>query len=167
VLADARIDLLRARADEELTLIARGNDPSFDGDFTAMMADVQGSHGLLRRALAAPVDDDIRADIAAIQTDLIAWQHEDVTMRAANTGGQYQTAVIDTVGPTNDDAPALFATLDDRFGIAIDASDATFQAQSAAAARALADLTAEVGVLIAIALLGLTIGFQRRIAEYR
>jgi hypothetical protein len=161
VFADARIDLLRARADEELTLIARGNDPSFDSDFKTMMTDLRG---LLATASPSSTNP---GSIAAIQSRLAAWQHEDTAMRIANAAGNYQIAVTDTVGPTNGDAPALFASVDDAVSTAIDESNAEFQAQSADASDALAGLAIGVGLLIAVALIGLIVGFQRRIAEFR
>jgi hypothetical protein len=155
-LADARIDLLRARADEELTLIARGNDPSFDSDFKTMMADVPG---LLAHAPSEAID--------TIQARMATWQREDAAMRLANAAGKYQVAVADVVGPAASDAPARFASVDAALSTAIEASNNEFQAQSTAAAHALAGLAIEVSVLIAIGLIGLIVGFQRRIAEYR
>ncbi|HEY1485305.1 MAG TPA: hypothetical protein VGF84_04315 [Micromonosporaceae bacterium] len=153
VLANARIDLLRARADEELTLIARGNDPSFDHDYTVMMADAQ-------RLLAQDPDRGIAAD-------LTAWQREDQAMRKLNESGHYPDAVDDTIGSTATDAPALFATVDGALSAAIDSANAGFQKQSAAAANDLSGLWITVSVLTVITLLGLILGFQRRLAEYR
>jgi hypothetical protein len=167
LLANARIDVLSARADEELTLIARGNDPRFDRDFTTMMTAVRSKGGLLDRASSASASPGVRADISAARNDLATWVQQDTKMRATNAVGGYAEAVTDTVGSASGNAPALFAAVDADLGRAIDASNAEFQAQSTDAAQALAGLAIAVAVLIVISLAGLILGFQRRIAEYR
>lgn len=167
VLADARIDALRARADEALTLVARGNDPSFDSDYTAMMADLSGPQGRLRQALAASTDSTVRADVNTAIAALSRWQAEDKQMRAADAVGRYPDAVAVTIGPGGTDAPALFTAVDNALGHGIDAANQQFQTQSAGAASDLRGLTLEVSVLTLIALAGIVVGFQRRIAEYR
>jgi hypothetical protein len=168
ILAEARIDLLQARADEELTLIARGSDPSLDTDFAALMVDLQGPHGLLVRAKDSPsIDTSVPGSVLAAQDDLTKWRQEDAAMRAVNARGQYPAAVTAAVGTGNTDAPALFASVDRDIGAAIDTYNAQFQTQSADAASALGGLAIGVSVLIAISLSGLIVGFRRRIAEYR
>jgi hypothetical protein len=149
--ANARIDLLRARADEELTLIARGNDPSFDSDYKTMIADAT------KLLNAAPP--------TGAEAALADWQREDTAMRKPTIS--YQDAVTLTVGPDSTDAPALFNAVDTKLGAAIDSSNATFQIESSRAAGSLSGLWIDVTVLTVIALAGLLFGFERRLAEYR
>jgi hypothetical protein len=167
VLVNARIDALRARADEALTLVARGNDASFDADFKAMMTDLTGDRGLLQQAASAPVAPGLRADVEAAATDLKAWQAENTAMRATNDKGDYPGAVASVIGPDATDAPTLFARVDNDLDRGIEAANKEFAVQAKDAATALGGLAIGVGALIIVALAGLTVGFQRRIAEYR
>jgi len=167
VLVNARIDALRARADEALTLVARGNDVSFDSDFKAMMTDLTGDRGLLHQAASAPVAAGLRADVEAAITDLKAWQAENTAMHATNDKGDYPGAVASAIGPNATDAPALFAKVDDDLDRGILVANGEFAAQAKDAASALRGLAIGVGALIIVALAGITVGFQRRIAEYR
>jgi len=167
VLANARIDALRARADEALTLVARGNDPTFDTDYAAVTKQLGGPHGLLATALAGSNDPRVRADIRDAQTAFAAWQAEDSAMRSADSQGRYPTAVAATIGTGKGDAPALFGRVDTALGAGIDAANARFQSESANAADASSGVAAAVIVLTVIALAGIVIGYQRRIAEYR
>jgi hypothetical protein len=167
LIAEARVDLLRARSDESLTLVARGNDTSFEKDFQATMTDLNGSDSPIRRAEAATDDGTVNANLRAAQSDLSRWQAEHTAIRTADDGGDYPTAVDKAIGTGSGDAPALFTKVDTDLGNGIDAADATFVHESDSAANSQAGQDIGIIVLTLIALAGLTVGFQRRIAEYR
>ncbi len=164
LIVDARIDVLQARADEGLTLVARGADPSFDTDFTAMMKQLPG---LLTEAQNGSAPSGVGDDLRKASSDLQAWRTEDTKMRALNTSGDYPGAVSDTTGSAKDQAPALYSALDGDLSDAIAGANTAFQTQAKGAAGALTGLAIGCGVLTVVALAGLIIGFQRRIAEYR
>jgi hypothetical protein len=169
-LAQARIAALRSRADEALTLVARGNGAAFQDDFTATMARLQGTRkagGLLASAQDPSGDPVAVADARAAAKDLAAWQAVHTAIRSRDDSGSYPDAVQLAIGTGDSDAPALFSKVDTDLSHGIDAANATFTSEATTAANALAGADVAAGVLTALALIGLSVGFQRRIAEYR
>jgi hypothetical protein len=88
-------------------------------------------------------------------------------MRKNNDSGKYVDAVSATIDDGEANAPALFGKVDADIGRAIDASNGTLDAQATSAGSALTGLAIGTGLLVLLAMAGLTVGYQRRIAEYR
>ena len=165
-LATARIDALQARADEALTLVARGSGGAFEQDFQKTMADLVGTNGdggRLGHAASTATDPTVRAAIRRAVSDVAAWQTVHTGLRKDDDGGNYPVAVTAATGPASD----TFTRLDDDLATGIRASDATFTEQAAAAARSIRIVGIVVVILTLLTLGGAAIGVQRRIAEYR
>ena len=165
-LATARIDALQARADEALTLVARGSGGAFEQDFRKTMADLIGTNGnggRLGDAAATATNPTVRAAIRAAISDVAAWQTVHTGLRKDDDGGNYPAAVTAATGPASD----AFTRVDDDLAAGIRASDATFNEQAAAAGRTIHIVGIVVIILTLLTLGGAAIGVQRRIAEYR
>jgi hypothetical protein len=165
-LATARIDALQARADEALTLVARGSGGAFEQDFQKTMADLvgaDGKSGRLGQAAATATNPAVRAAIRKASSDVAAWRAVHTALRADDDGGNYPDAVTAATGLASD----AFTHLDDDLAAGIRASDATFTEQAAAAGRAVHIVGIVVVILTLLTLAGAAIGVQRRIAEYR
>ncbi len=163
--SQARIDVLRARADESLTLVARGSGGGFETDFAATMKQLTGDHGLL--AAADHGDSGQQADARAAINDLKTWQAVHVTIRKDDDGGSYPAAVALATGTGNDAAPAAFERVDGDLGRGIDSANAAFAREAGRAADSESGVAIAVSVLLVLALIALSVGYQRRIAEYR
>jgi hypothetical protein len=165
-LATARIDALQARADEALTLVARGSGGSFEQDFQKTMADLvgaSGSGGRLGHAASTATDPAVRAAIRNASSSVAAWRKVHSALRADDDGGNYPDAVTAATGSASDE----FTHVDEYLAAGIAASDATFTKQAAAAGRTIHVVGIVVVILTLLALGGAAIGVQRRIAEYR
>ncbi len=165
-LATARIDALQARADEALTLVARGSGGAFEQDFRKTMANLVGTNGgggRLGHAASTATDPTVRAAIRKAISDVAAWQTVHTGLRKDDDGGNYPAAVTAATGPASD----AFTRVDDDLAAGIRASDATFTEQAAAAGRTIHIVGIVVVILTLLTLGGAAIGVQRRIAEYR
>lgn len=170
VLSDARITALQARANELLTLVARGNSASYAEEFEAMSRRLQGSGGkggaLHDAADGADSSVAVHVDKAsdAAQTWLKSYQE----VRELDDNGNYDDAVklaIDTE-QSGSSAPA-FSALDRSLGRAIDAGRQLFVNDTMGAAGALTFLTIGWVVLAIIAAFGVVFGVWQRLREYR
>jgi hypothetical protein len=159
-LAQARIDALQARADEALTLVARGNGGDFEKDYTT-------SHGTLRGILtgarASATDPAVRAAVDSALSNVDSWDATHKKLREADNGGRYGDAVSLTLGADQD----AFNSTDAALAKGIGLTDATFGQRADAAAGALDGAAIGLTVLAVLMLAGLVFGFQQRIAEYR
>jgi hypothetical protein len=165
-LATARIEALQARADEALTLVARGSGGAFEQDFQKTMADLvgtKGGGGRLGHAASTATDPTVRTAIRRAVSDVTAWQTVHTDLRKDDDGGDYPAAVTAATGPASD----AFTRVDDDLAAGIRASDATFTEQAAAAGRSIRIVGIVVIILTLLTLGGAAIGVQRRIAEYR
>ena len=150
-LAEARIEALRARGDEALTLAAHGSGGAYEQDFAAARTG-------LDRAMANPyVPGETRT---AYRSYLAA--HEKV--RELDDGADYDGAVRLAIGaPTT----ATFQAVTDGLRTALTARMASFTDQIGAAGRGLGLLTV-LGPLLALIVCGLaTAGIRARLEEYR
>jgi hypothetical protein len=170
LLAQARIDALQARADEALTLVARGNGGGFEQEYGTVLvalAGKDGTGGLLGQARAAATDSRVRARLDAAITDTRAWRAAHTALRAKDDAGQYPEAVVLATGSGPGSTATLFNRLDTDLGQGIGVAEATFDRDAQRAGGSLTGAAPGLGVLTLILLVGVAAGFQRRIAEYR
>jgi hypothetical protein len=170
LLSKARIAALQARADEALTLVARGSGAAFETDFKKQFGDLinpDGRSGLLNKARDAATDDDVRAKLDAAITDVKTWSTIHGQLRKVDDSGDFPAAVKLTIGTDKGSAASIFKRVDDSLGSAIRVTSSTFDRQASAADDALTGQTAG-GIVVTILLLaGVAVGYQQRIAEYR
>ena len=173
LLAQARIAALQARADESLTLVARGNGGDFDKKFDTAMADLagkDGNSGLLAQArdqAQRAGDPSVRSALDAARSDAKAWQDAHKKLRGLDNGGDYPGAVKLAIGDTPDSAAAAFSRLDADLARGIATASTAFDRKAGSAADDFTGATAGLIVLTLLLLGGVVVGFQQRIAEYR
>jgi hypothetical protein len=170
LLAKARIAALQARADEALTLVARGNGASFEKDYTSQLDSLlsrDGNSGLLIRAREAATGNAVRITLDAAIADVKEWRTVHQKLRGLDDGGNFPDAVKLAIDASTGSAASIFNHLDGALGQGITITSGAFDRQAAAGADALGGQIAAIVMLTLLLAAGVTIGFQRRIAEYR
>ena len=160
LLAQARLDALQARADESLTLVARGNGGDFETDYKAAEGRLTGR---LTGARDAASDPAVRAAVASATSDAGTWRKAHTDVRAADDGGRYGDAVSIANGAGQD----AFNRVDTDLAKGIALTNDAFDRRAHAAAGALGGAAVGLSLLTVLLLAGLVYGFQQRIAEYR
>ena len=165
LIAQARITALQARADEALTLVARGSGDAFEKDFQDRMKTLAGDRGELAQALVAATDSDVRTSLNQANTELAAWRTQHAQMRTLDDGGQYPEAVALAVGDKG--TSATFGQLDTNLGDAIAKADSAFRTHASSAGDVMTATAVGWALLTLVAVAGLVLGLRQRIAEYR
>jgi hypothetical protein len=167
LLAQARIAALQARADEALTLVARGGGADFEKDFGAAMtrlAGPDGNGGLLKQArdrASAP------AVLDAARSDVRAWRAAHQKVRGLDDGGDYPGAVKLAIGDDPAGAAASFSKLDADLDKDITGASGVFAREAAAAGGGFTGAVPGLAVLTLLLAAGVVYGLGQRIAEYR
>jgi len=169
-LAQARITALQARANELLTLVARGNGAQYEDQFdklTTELAGKDGSSGTLATAREG-AEGEVAAALANTAGATRSWLEGYREVRELDNNGRYDEAVerAITEGATGSTAPA-FAQLDAGLERALAASRDQFVDDIVAAARSLTLLTTGWAVLTVVAAGGVAYGLRQRLREYR
>jgi hypothetical protein len=171
VLVRARIAALQARADETLTLVARGDGAAYEKDFgtnAAQLVGPDGQGGLLGEARGLIKDGDGVTRVADATKAANDWLKAHKVVRAQDDAGQYQEAVDFAVleDKTDGSAPA-FRHLDDSLQSAIDVGRQEFLDDTHRGGNALTFLAPGLAVLAIVAAAGVTMGIRERLREYR
>ncbi|MEV6908840.1 hypothetical protein [Amycolatopsis sp. NPDC051071] len=171
VLVRARIAALQARADETLTLVARGDGAAYEkdfGDLAAQLGGTDGQGGLLgeARGLAAGGAAAGKVD-AAIQA-ASEWFKAHGEVRRQDDDGSYQDAVDTAIrDDKKNGAAGAFLRLDENLVAAINVGRQEFLDDTRGAERALTLLAPGIAVLALIAAAGAALGIRERLREYR
>lgn len=170
LLAEARIAALQARADEALTLIARGSGGAYEQDYTGIMTKLlgtDGSGGLLGQARARATDAETRQVAESAAANAKAWLTVHQQLRTLDNDGKYNQAVTMAIGSEPGSAATAFNRLDGDLAKAIAHNGDRFTREATAAAGALSKVAIVIAVLTALLVVGVVAGVQQRIAEYR
>jgi hypothetical protein len=169
LLVQARIAALAARADEALTLVARGSGGDFDKEFDDRMKALagDGSGGLLARVRNSTSDSNVADIMGKAQDDARTWLASHKKERDLDNGGNYPDAVQLVVGTGKDSTGVVFKHLDEQLALAIDRANGAFNAEARAAADGFTLAAPGLVVLTLLMLAGVVAGMQQRIAEYR
>ncbi|MGW2920007.1 hypothetical protein ACWDBF_19405 [Streptomyces angustmyceticus] len=180
VLNEARIDALRARGDENLTLVARGavltgsGQDFYEAGFRSGMADLAGGGGhgdagpgsRLGAALALADDEAGRRPVREALTGVRQWQERHGAARAADDKGDYERALAKVIGPEGSTGESF-----DRVAAGLQRAlvheQAEFRSAADAGRAALSGLAVGAAVLAAAGAVGAVLGIGRRLAEYR
>ncbi|MDI6097418.1 hypothetical protein QLQ12_02235 [Actinoplanes sp. NEAU-A12] len=169
LLANAGRASLQARANESLTLVARGGGAAFEKDFAGRMDELIGTDGrggLFERAIAqAPVAD--RPLISQARDETIRWRELHQQVRVQDDGGDYDKAVELATATTEDALPAVFARVDGALTEALATANRRVDRQANSADGALRGLTAGLVLLTVGMVAAVVLGFRPRIEEYR
>lgn len=170
VLARARIATLAARADETLTLVARGSGTRFEqhyGKVRLELAGADGTGGLLAEARALATDDVVRAEVDSAAEHQRAWHQVHLAIRGEDDAGRYPEAVQLATGRADTGAAALADRVDDDLRAAIARTTATFEDEVRQAGNALTGAVLGVVLLAVVAAVGAVVGIWQRLKEYR
>ncbi|KQX53675.1 hypothetical protein ASE09_06525 [Streptomyces sp. Root66D1] len=170
VLNTARISSLTARANENLTLVARGAVLTEDRTKDKYEADYAASMEALTGALA---DAGELADDAAGRTPVDeavnrvrTWQTLHKEARAKDEGGDYEGALTRIVGP-KDSTGQAFDQVDAALERALAHEKAEFTRSAEDAGAALTALPLGAAALGILGAAGAVLGINRRLSEYR
>ncbi|MFB9466165.1 hypothetical protein [Streptomyces cinereospinus] len=174
VLHDARIASLKARGNENLTLVSRGAETvevggefkdRFDVAYQASMKDLAA--GL---AAARDLADDQAGErpVRAAAGSMDVWQQRHRQARAADDAGDYQAALSKVIG-TGADAPTgeCFDRVDRSLETALAHERREFEQAAGGGRDAMTGLPAGAAVLAVLGALGAVLGIGRRLSEYR
>ncbi|MFC9250966.1 hypothetical protein [Amycolatopsis thailandensis] len=171
VLVRARIGALQARADETLTLIARGDGAAYDRHFAETaerFAGTDGRGGLLAEARALAAESPAVAHVDAAIEAASAWFRAHAQVRRLDDEGRYQEAVDTAILEGREDGAAVaFSRVDDGLRAAITAGRQKFLDDTRNAERALTLLPWGMAGLALIAAIAAVAGIHERLKEYQ
>jgi hypothetical protein len=160
-----RILALRARADDELTLLTRDSDATFTADYVKTAAAL---HSLLApRGTSGFVTTTERAEVARARSAFASYERLHGEISRADQRGDLAGAVALASGSAGNLLPAVSSSLDGALSDGIETSQTTFVSSTSTAD---ADLDGLVwGLAVGSVLMGalVLVGFQPRIEEYR
>ncbi|MDK1345313.1 hypothetical protein QNO09_18815 [Streptomyces sp. 378] len=172
VLHDARIASLKARGNENLTLVARGAETKKVGETTYDAYDYDFGSDI--KALAAhlaaaeKLADDASGErpVTAAVGNMTEWKKRHAAAREQDENGNYQQAldrVIGTKGATGE----CFDSVDENLRTAIAHEETEFKRAADDGRGALTGLPAGAAVLAVLGAAGAVLGIGRRLSEYR
>ncbi|MGJ5751474.1 hypothetical protein FB563_4185 [Streptomyces puniciscabiei] len=172
VLHDARIASLKARGNENLSLVARGAETvtvggktydayyyDFDKDMTTL------GQGLTRATKLAD-DQGGSAPVTSAEGNMAVWKQRHAAARTEDENGNYQQAldkVIGAKGATGE----CFDSVDRNLAQAIDHEQTEFQRAAGDGRDAMTGLPLGAAVLAVLGAAGALAGIGRRLSEYR
>ncbi|MFJ8696901.1 hypothetical protein ACIRED_28900, partial [Streptomyces roseolilacinus] len=170
VLNEARIGSLKARANENLTVVARGAVLTDDGRSDKYATDYGAAMAGLDRALAEArrlADDAAGGDPVADAAHWTAeWRERHAAARRTDEAGDYDGALKRVVGGEASTG-AAFDRVDAALRKALDHEQEEFTGAAGRARDALAGLPAGAAALAVLGAVGAVAGVNRRLAEYR
>ncbi|MDH6519000.1 hypothetical protein M2163_004013 [Streptomyces sp. SAI-135] len=178
VLHDARIASLKARGNENLTLVARGAETvtvtdgrtgekvtldAYDHDFDQDM-DALGKG--LAQASGLADDDKGEKPVTAAQGNMKVWKERHAAAREQDDFGNYQAAlnrVIGGKGATGE----CFDSVDHNLSLALTHEESEFRQSAGDGLDAMTGLSVGAAVLAVLGAAGAVLGIGRRLSEYR
>ncbi|CAL9461425.1 hypothetical protein SUDANB176_02650 [Streptomyces sp. enrichment culture] len=172
VLHDARIASLKARGNENLTLVARGAETKKVGDETvdAYDHDFERDMDALAEGLARAerLADDASGErpVASAADNMTEWLKRHEAARERDENGDYQQAldmVIGAEGATGE----CFDNVDENLATAIEHEQGEFRQAAGDGRDALTGLPVGAAGLAVVGAAGAVLGIGRRLSEYR
>ncbi|MFF2140811.1 hypothetical protein, partial [Streptomyces sp. NPDC058193] len=171
VLNKARINSLKARANENLTLVARGavltpdgTRDKYENDYSTGMKALGAQLGTAEKLAgddatgSGPVKDAIDG--------VSEWQDRHRKARETDDRGEYDAALGQIIGP-KDTTGQSFERVDDALEKALAHEQGEFDAAAGSGRGALGGLPAGAAVLALLGAVAAIVGVNRRLAEYR
>ncbi|MFF8871311.1 hypothetical protein [Streptomyces massasporeus] len=172
VLHDARIASLKARGNENLTLVARGAETKKVGEQTYDAYDYDFGRDIkalaVTLAAAEKLADDTSGErpVTAAVGNMTEWKKRHTAAREQDENGNYQQAldrVIGTEGATGE----CFDSVDANLRTALAHEETEFKRAAGDGRDALTGMPAGVAVLAVLGAAGAVVGIGRRLSEYR
>ncbi|MEV8564768.1 hypothetical protein AB0436_04125 [Streptomyces sp. NPDC051322] len=170
VLTDARISSLKARSNENLTLVARGAVLTKDGKHDqyefAYAQEMASLVGGLDKAVSLADDKAGSEPVRAAVTDVKVWQDRHATARRTDDSGDYEDALQQVIGKT-DSTGQCFDQVDKALEQALAHEQSEFTSAASDGRGALAGLPVGSAVLAVLGAAAAGLGVSRRLSEYR
>ncbi|MGW9305807.1 hypothetical protein ACWHA3_33945 [Streptomyces cyaneofuscatus] len=170
VLNNARINSLKARANENLTLVARGAVLTADGsadqyetDYTTGMKALRAQ---LKEAERLADDESGSAPVAKAAKSVTEWQERHRTARATDDKGDYDGALKQIIG-AKDSTGQSFQQVDTALRTALAHEQGEFTAAAEDGRGALRGLPTGAAALAVLGAVAAILGINRRLSEYR
>ncbi|MFI1676905.1 hypothetical protein [Streptomyces sp. NPDC020607] len=178
VLNDARISSLKARGNENLTLVSRGaettevagkSEDKFDVAYRAQMKQLGGADsGLLGRAADLADDSEGGNPVAEAAKNVGVWKDRHQVARSSDDSGDYQGALDKVIGAKDDEPTGeCFDNVDAALDRALAHEQREFQQAAKDGKGAMSGLAVGAAVLAVLAAAGAVLGIGRRLSEYR
>lgn len=175
VLHDARIASLKARGNENLTLVSRGAETKALADGTSVDLydyDFQQDMKTLTKGLAVAegLADDTAGTkpVEAATANMKEWKSRHQEARAADDAGDYQGALDKVIGAKADKPTGeCFDSVDANLETALGHEESEFKQAAGNGRDAMSGLPAGAAVLAVLAAAGALLGIGRRLSEYR
>jgi hypothetical protein len=169
IVVQARITALTLRANETLTLVARGDGGEYEAEFQELAGQLtgDGDSNLLVRAQALAETQEARNVLEQARMNAADWLEAHGRVRQLDDGGSYQDAVSLAIGDDPEGAATMFNRLDDNLLQALNHGREEFVDETSAASRMLTGLVPGVALLALLAAVGVTMGIRDRLQEYR
>ncbi|MGW4227475.1 hypothetical protein ACWEG1_28905 [Streptomyces bauhiniae] len=172
VLHNAQIAALKARGNENLSLVARGaetvevNGAKQDAYYYAFDRDLATLDARLTEARRLADDDKGGAPVDSALGDSAEWKKRHQTARTEDERGNYQRALDQVIG-ADDTTGAAFDGVDGSLTRALDHEQTEFDQAAADGRDAMAGLPEGTAVLGVLGAAGAVFGIGRRLSEYR
>lgn len=170
VIVQARIVALKMRANETLTLVARGDGGEYEAEFEDLAKSLSGDGdgNLLNRARDLAATQETRDLIAAAQQSADDWLAAHQRVRELDNKGEYQEAVSLAISTKADTSAAtMFSKLDENLMKALRDGRVKFADATTGASNVMTGLAPGFAVLALVAAAGVTMGIRERLQEYR
>ncbi|MGW6527445.1 hypothetical protein [Streptomyces venezuelae] len=178
VLNDARISSLKARGNENLTLVSRGaettevdgkSEDKFDVAYRAQMKQLGGADsGLLGEAADLADDSEGGNPVAEAAKNVGVWKDRHQVARSSDDSGDYQGALDKVIGAKADEPTGeCFDNVDAALDRALAHEQREFQQAAKDGRGAMSGLAVGAAVLAVLAAAGAVLGIGRRLSEYR
>ncbi|MEU2558697.1 hypothetical protein ABZ626_05050 [Streptomyces longispororuber] len=180
VLNDARVNSLKARGNENLTLVSRGAETvttdrgvgdKFDMAYQDQMRKLAGGSGLLSRASRLADDDKGRDPVRTAANSVTEWKARHKSARASDDAGDYEGALDKVIGsPTAKNTASTgesFDTVDAALDAALAHEQREFQRAAEDGKGAMAGLPVGAAILAVLGAVAAVLGIGRRLSEYR
>ncbi|MFG3468184.1 hypothetical protein [Streptomyces sp. NPDC047982] len=171
VLNHARINSLKARANENLTLVARGavltpdgRNDKYETDYNTEMKALDEQ--LARATELAGADDRGNAPVKAAIDAVSEWRDRHRTARTTDDSGDYDGALEQITGPEKSTGES-FGRVDDALAQALAHEQDQFTTAANNGLGALVWLPVGAAVLAALGAVAAIVGVNRRLSEYR
>ncbi|WP_405569750.1 hypothetical protein [Streptomyces sp. NBC_01167] len=170
VLNDARIDSLKARANENLVLVARGavltddgKDDKYETEFSSGMKELGAG---LEAARKLADDKQGRDPVTVASNSMDEWKKRHVSASSTDRSGDYEGAVDKVIGPKSSTGEC-FDLVDDALATALAHEQSEFTRAAEDGRGALGGLPIGAAVLAVLGAAGAILGINRRLSEYR
>jgi hypothetical protein len=169
IVVQARITALTLRANETLTLVARGDGGEYEAEFQKLAGQLagDGQGNLLVRAQALAETQEAKNVLEQARMNAADWLEAHGKVRELDDSGAYQEAVSLAIGDDPEGAAIMFNRLDDNLLQALNHGREEFVDETSAASQVLTGLVPGVALLALLAAVGVTMGIRDRLQEYR